>query len=358
MDANIKFVLYANDTNVFIASDTIEKCIEKANYVLASIQKYMPSNILHINLDKCCYMWFKYKNVKSCLCTTNKCPFDNSKNKSSHKNSQQYCNNEPSIYIGSTKITFETEVRYLGVILGSKLLWNAHIKLLVKKLKTSIATIKRITANIPKGCLKSVYHTLFESHLIYGISVWGNTSQANIDKLFRLQKRCIRIIFDDREKFLDEFCTAARTQVFGSQSLGASFYSKEHTKPLFTDNSILTVHNLYTYLSCTEFMKIVKFQTPSSIASKITLSIRNKGILVSLPVKNRHFLYNASIIWNLSINKIGVPSVHEISPCVFKAKLKRFLLANQFSGNKENWTDNNIKYRLFTCDKHKTKPSN
>ena len=54
MDANIKFVLYADDTNVFIASDTIEKCIEKANYVLARIQKYMSSNLLHINLDKCC----------------------------------------------------------------------------------------------------------------------------------------------------------------------------------------------------------------------------------------------------------------------------------------------------------------
>ena len=114
------------------------------------------------------------------------------------------------------------------------------------------------------------------------------------------------------------------TRVFGSQSLGASFYSKEHTKPFFThtDNNILTVHNLYTYLSCTEFMKIVKFQTPSSIASKITLSIRNKGILVSPPVKNRHFLYNASIVWNLSINNIGVPSIHEISPCVFKDKIK------------------------------------
>ena len=96
----------------------------------------------------------------------------------------------------------------------------------------------------------------------------------------------------------------------------------------------------------------------SSIASKITLCIRNKGILVSLPVKNRHFLYNASIIWNLSLNKIGVPSIHKISPCVFKTKIKRFLVANQFSGNKENWTDNNIKYQLFTRDNHKTKTSN
>ena len=202
-DANIKFVLYADDTDVFIASDTIEKCIEEANYILASIEKYISSNLLHINLDKSCYMWFKYKNIKSCLCTTNKCPLDNSKNKSSPKNYKQYCNNEPSsIYIGSTKITFETEVRYLEVILDSKLLLNAHTKFLVKKLKTKVATIKRISANIPKGCLKSVCHTLFESHLIlYGISVWGNTSQANIDKLFHLQKRCIRIILGDREKF-------------------------------------------------------------------------------------------------------------------------------------------------------------
>ena len=106
-------------------------------------------------------------------------------------------------------------------------------------------------------------------------------------------------------------------------------------------------------------MKIAKFETPSSITSKIKLSIRNKGILVSLPVKNRHFLYNASIIWNLlSINKIGVPSSHEISPSIFKAKIKRFLLVNQFSGNEENWTDNNIKYQLFTCDNHKKKTSN
>ena len=37
-DANIKFVFYADDTNIFIASDTIEKCKE-ANYVLANIEK-------------------------------------------------------------------------------------------------------------------------------------------------------------------------------------------------------------------------------------------------------------------------------------------------------------------------------
>ena len=287
-------------------------------------------------------MWFKYKNTKSCMCSANQCP-------SPADNLKQHCINELPIYIGSTKVKLETEVRYLGVILDSKLLWNAHVKFLDKKLKTSIATIKRISTFIPQSCLKSLYHTLFESQLIYGISVWGNTSQANTDKLFRLQKRCLRIIFGDRKKYLDKFCTAARTRKYGSQILGASFYSKECTKPLFTANEILTVHNLYTYISCSEFMKILKFQTPSSLARKITLSTRNKGILVSLPTyKNRHFLYNAATIWNLSISKIDIPSIHEISPNLFKIKLKRFLHANQSIGNLETWTNNNIKYHLFT----------
>ena len=34
------------------------EAIEKANKILHEISKYMSSNQLHINLDKCCYMHF------------------------------------------------------------------------------------------------------------------------------------------------------------------------------------------------------------------------------------------------------------------------------------------------------------
>ena len=340
-DKSTKFVLYADDTNIFVVSETIEGCIDKVNEILVKLQKYMVSNLLHINLDKCCYMWFKYKNTKSCMCATNECPIA--------LNQTTYCGNEPPIYIGSSIVKHETEVRYLGVILDPKLLWTAHIQFLTKKLKSSIATIKRVSPFIPKGCYKSLYHTLFESHLTYGISVWGNTSATNIDTLFRLQKRCLRILFGDYENFLDKFCTSARTRKFGSQILDAAFYSREHTKPIFSKNNILTVHNLYTYLTCTEFMKIIKYNTPKSLAKNITLSSRNNRNLVSLPKnKNRHFLYNASIIWNLSINRVSIPTIHEISPNVFKTKLKHFLITNQSNGNENIWSDQNTKYHLFT----------
>ena len=87
-------------------------------------------------------------------------------------------------------------------------------------------------------------------------------------------------------------------------------------------------------------MKIVKFNAPTSLTKNITLSSRNNKNLVSLPKnKNRHFFYNASIIWNLSINKVGVPKIHEISPNVFKSKLKDFLITNQSNGNETIWSD-------------------
>ena len=95
-DKNIKFVLYADDTNIFVVLETIEDCVNRANEVLMKLQQYMTSNLLHINLDKCCFMWFKYKNTKSCICSPSEC--------SLALNQTAHCENEPQIHIGSSKV--------------------------------------------------------------------------------------------------------------------------------------------------------------------------------------------------------------------------------------------------------------
>ena len=51
---NCKIILYADDTNIFIACDTISNAIQLSNDVLVRIQDYMYSNLLHINIDKSC----------------------------------------------------------------------------------------------------------------------------------------------------------------------------------------------------------------------------------------------------------------------------------------------------------------
>ena len=45
---------------------------------------------------------------------------------------------------------------------------------------------------LPHAALKSLYLTLIHSHLIYGITAWGNSSATN--KLYLLQKKALRLI--------------------------------------------------------------------------------------------------------------------------------------------------------------------
>ena len=47
-----KFVLFADDTNIFVADKCKIKVFEKANKVLKSINNYMKCNLLHINIKK------------------------------------------------------------------------------------------------------------------------------------------------------------------------------------------------------------------------------------------------------------------------------------------------------------------
>ena len=55
------FVLFADDTNIFVEGHSIEDAYRKGNELLRSVKKYMLLNKLHINMSKCCYVHFKPK---------------------------------------------------------------------------------------------------------------------------------------------------------------------------------------------------------------------------------------------------------------------------------------------------------
>ena len=57
--SNAEFVLFADDTNVFVKAKTKSLAYKKANEILKSVSYYMLFNRLHINMSKCCYIDFK-----------------------------------------------------------------------------------------------------------------------------------------------------------------------------------------------------------------------------------------------------------------------------------------------------------
>ena len=115
-------------------------------------------------------------------------PINLNKNAQS-KHNYHTVQNEIKLFIGRNQIKEVTDTKFLGIQFDPMLNWSTHIETLRKKLITCFAVIKRISAYIPIINYKNTYHTLFESHLSYCISVWGGAKKSLINKLFTVQKK-------------------------------------------------------------------------------------------------------------------------------------------------------------------------
>ena len=315
-----EFILFADDTNTFVSGETEHKTYDAANKVLEAINVYMYANKLHINHNKVFYIHFKPKG-------NNATKSDNFDLNLCGKNIKQV-----------------TETKFLGVIIDEKLTWLPHVNYLTNKLKSCIGIINRIRDCIPSSMHKSIYHTLFESHLTYGLTVWGGIPENRLKPLFTLQKQCIRILFGDKLAYFDKFSTCTRARPFNNQILGAEFYTKEHTKPLFKEHGILAFQNLYYYHMALTMFKLLESRLPKSLFSCFNLSERKETLLIT-PFFSHNFVYNACFIWNivrdsLSIFKFGCLKIGSM-----KYKLKEMLLKRQNLGDQIEWSDENFKLR-------------
>ena len=312
-----KLILFADDTNVFVSANSRQEAYETANELLTSITLYMKCNLLHINAKKCCYMYFN-------------------PNKRENESSVERELEKFNIAIENSVITRAKATKFLGVLIDDKLTWKPHIEALNRKLKSAYGRIYRIIKCLPEKFHKQIYHTLFESHLTFAISVWGGVSQNTIEPLFITQKKCIRMMFGNSEAFQDKFKTCARsrpinckilrqdsnvknsnipyvkpceyciqkkrkhdkfTRGLRCQLLGEEFYAKESTKPIFKQHELLTVYNLYRLRCITEFFNIMKYRVPIATYSSFTRSQRNDNRMIT-PKPSHNFVYKSSWLWN------------------------------------------------------------
>ena len=191
---------------------------------------------------------------------------------------------------------------------------------------------------------KSIYHTLFESHLTYGITVWGGIPKSKLQSLFVLQKQCIRILFGDKLSYLDKFCTCARTRPYPYQLLGTDFYTKEHTKPLFGKHNIMTLHNLYNYHISLTMFKLLENKSPNSLYSCFKLSKRKETLILTSEFSN-DFVYNACSTWNIIRDSLAIYKFNCMKIGTMKNKLKNFIFSRQNIGDPNEWSDENFQLR-------------
>ena len=96
--------------------------------------------------------------------------------------------------INGQKIVPVDSVKYLGLTLQSDLHWKTHLTSLEKKLSRSISLLSKINY-VPKFLLKTIYYSIFNSHLIYGCEVWGqNQNNVLVQRLQKLQEEAVYLI--------------------------------------------------------------------------------------------------------------------------------------------------------------------
>ena len=197
----------------------------------------------------------------------------------------------------------------------------------------------------PEEQYLKIYHALFESHLTYGISVWGGVCDSKLDRIFTIQKHCIRVLFGNRESYLEKFKTCARVRPKGSEKLGSEFYSREHTKPLFNEHNLLAVRNLYHYFCTVDVFKILKFRVPITLYELYNLSNRESSLTLITPERSSQFLYRSTIAWNSVFKKALLKPHSDLTTTIshFKNEIKKILILKQKYGEQNEWQKTNFK---------------
>ena len=190
-----KLFLFADDTAIICESRDQQQIVTEVQMAITNLNKWFTENGLKLNENK-----------------TEILTFGN------------YYHFPSNIDVLGTIINTKNTAKFLGIIIDKHLNWKPHIEYILTKLNRAICLIKILKSNsIQAETLIQVYHAVFHSVLQYGLIFWGNSTLAS--KVFRLQKKCVRII------------------------VGASYC--EHCKPIFKALKILTVQDQYVLdLAC------------------------------------------------------------------------------------------------------------
>jgi hypothetical protein len=163
--------LFADDTGIIVKNSNRIEYGNELTLIFNNINEWFKANLLTLNFDKTHFMQFstKYGNMMDISVT--------------HNNSQ---------------ISSIPDTKFLGLIIDSTLSWKGHIEWLMSRLSSAIYAIRSIKTCTSLESMRSVYFYYFHPIMTFGVIFWGN-SPFSI-RIFKLQKRVIRIITNSRSR--------------------------------------------------------------------------------------------------------------------------------------------------------------
>lgn len=166
--------LFADDTNLLYADKNLGSLEVTINKELTSVYNWLMANKFSFNTKKSNFVIFRPHQKRMNFDVTIKL-FDHDKNSLILLERKDY-------------------VKYLGILIDSNLTWKQHISFISSKIRKSLGIISRLRHFVPNDTLLSIYRSLVQPYITYGIAVRGHAAQTNLDKLLILPKRALRAL--------------------------------------------------------------------------------------------------------------------------------------------------------------------
>ena len=276
-----QFILYADDTSVFLGDEDIATLCINFNIELQKISNWLLSNKLILNVKK-----------TQCVIFTNK----------------KINYDDINIKMDNERIKVVPSLKFLGVTIDSKLSWHEHINDVCNKVSKCIGVLYRLRF-FPRNILLMIYNAIITPHLNYCNVSWASSTNYSMERLFRLQKKAVRIVFH------------------------ANFLA--HTSPIFFKLNLLNVYDLnvfniailmfLVFINAVPLPLIQNFNLVSEITS---YEIRNP-LNFYLPFYRTNagldsVFYKGPKVWN----SLSTELKSSASSNVFKKNYKKILLQN------------------------------
>lgn len=161
--------LYADDISVHVSCKSYEDIETVAFNQLATLKQALNNKLLILNPSKS-----KFISFTSSL-----------KNKLTPR---------VNIFLDEDLLEEVNETKFLGLNIDKHLNWNNHVSTITKKLASGLYVLKQISKFSSLETMKTVYFAFIQSHITFGLSLYGSTSTENLNKLLIYQKKAIRIM--------------------------------------------------------------------------------------------------------------------------------------------------------------------
>ena len=162
----LKFILFADDTNIFCSGKDLQKLSNLITQELYKLTDWFAANKLSLNVSKTNFMIFS--NAKKV--------------------------EELQVKINNTAITRVNATKFLGVFIDEKLNWKEHIKFVKAKLSKSMFMLNRAKHVLQYDAMLMLYNCIVLPHLTYCCELWGNTYMTNLQGIVIIQKKIMRIV--------------------------------------------------------------------------------------------------------------------------------------------------------------------